>query len=251
MGQEYKDKVILITGGASGIGEATAIKFASEGIKVVISDVQDEKGKDVVQRIKQKGGDAIFVRADVSKEEDVRALIKKTVSQYGRLDYAFNNAGIEGEQASTHQAEMDNFDQIMAINVKGVWTCMKYQIEQMLKQGDGGAIVNTASVAGLVGFEGLSHYTASKHAVIGLTRTAALDYGEQGIRVNAVCPGVIDTPMVERAFGENKGDLAQTKPVGRLGQPEEIASAVFFLCSDEASFVHGHPLVIDGGYTVG
>jgi NAD(P)-dependent dehydrogenase (short-subunit alcohol dehydrogenase family) len=247
----YHNKVVLITGGASGIGEATAMKFASEGAKVVISDIQENKGNQVVDRIRQKGGDAIFIRADVSKEDDVRSMIQKVVDHFGRLDYAFNNAGIEGEQTPTHKASMDNFDKVMTINVKGVWTCMKYEIEQMLKQGEGGAIVNTASVAGLVGFQGLSHYTASKHAVIGLTRTAALDYGDQGIRVNAVCPGVIDTPMVDRAFGEDKGDLADLKPIGRLGQPEEIASAVFFLCSEEASFVHGHPLVIDGGYTVG
>jgi NAD(P)-dependent dehydrogenase (short-subunit alcohol dehydrogenase family) len=251
MAHYHENKVVLITGGASGIGEATAMKFANEGVKVVISDIQEDKGKKLVDRIKQKGGEAIFIRADVSNEEDVRSMIRKTVDQFGRLDYAFNNAGIEGEQSPTHEATMDNFDKIMNINIKGVWTCMKYEIEQMLKQGQGGAIVNTASVAGLVGFEGLSHYTASKHAVIGLTRTAALDYGEKGIRVNAVCPGVIDTPMVERAFGENKDDLAETKPIGRLGQPEEIASAVFFLCSEEASFVHGHPLVIDGGYVVG
>jgi NAD(P)-dependent dehydrogenase (short-subunit alcohol dehydrogenase family) len=250
MTHHHSHKVILITGGASGIGEATAIKFATEGVKVVISDIQEDKGKKVVDRIRQKGGEAIFIRADVSREEDVREMIKKTVDQYGRLDYAFNNAGIEGQSAPTHELSMENFDKIMQINVKGVWTCMKYELEQMVKQGDGGAIVNTASVAGVVGFEGLSHYTASKHAVIGLTRTAALDYGDEGIRVNAVCPGVIDTPMVERAFGEDKEALGDQKPIGRLGQPEEIASAVYFLCSEEASFVHGHPLVIDGGYTV-
>jgi NAD(P)-dependent dehydrogenase (short-subunit alcohol dehydrogenase family) len=247
----HEGKVALITGGASGIGEATAIKFANEGAKVVISDIQENKGKQVVDRIKQKGGDAIFIKADVSKEEEVRLMIKKIVDHFGRLDYAFNNAGIEGDSAATHELSMDNFDKIMQINVKGVWNCMKYELEQMVKQGNGGAIVNTASVAGLVGFPGLAHYTASKHAVIGLTRTAALDYGDQGIRVNAVCPGVIDTPMVDRAFGEEKEAFGQEKPIGRLGQPEEIASAVFFLCSDEASFVHGHPLVIDGGYTVG
>jgi NAD(P)-dependent dehydrogenase (short-subunit alcohol dehydrogenase family) len=251
MAHHHGNKVVLITGGASGIGEATAMKFANEGVKVVISDIQEEKGKKLVDRIKQKGGDAIFIRADVSNEDDVRSMIRKVVDQYGRLDYAFNNAGVEGEQSPTHEATMENFNKVMNINVKGVWLCMKYEIEQMLKQGEGGAIVNTASVAGLVGFQGLSHYTASKHAVIGFTRTAALDYGEKGIRVNAVCPGVIDTPMVERAFGEDKDDLAETKPIGRLGQPEEIASAVFFLCSEEASFVHGHPLVIDGGYVVG
>jgi NAD(P)-dependent dehydrogenase (short-subunit alcohol dehydrogenase family) len=251
MAHHHANKVALITGGASGIGEATAIKFANEGAKVVISDIQEEKGKQLVDRVKQKGGDAIFIKADVSKEEDVRALVKSIVEHYGRLDYAFNNAGIEGEQASTHEATMDNFDKIMQVNVKGVWMCMKYEIEQMLKQGEGGAIVNTSSVAGLVGFPGLAHYTASKHAVIGLTRTAALDYGDKGIRINAVCPGVIDTPMVDRAFGQDKEALGDQKPIGRLGQPEEIASAVFYLCSEEASFVHGHPLVIDGGYVVG
>jgi NAD(P)-dependent dehydrogenase (short-subunit alcohol dehydrogenase family) len=251
MAHHHANKVVLITGGASGIGEATAIKFANEGAKVVISDIQEDKGKQLVDKIKQKGADAIFIKADVSKEEDVRSLVKSIVDHYGRLDYAFNNAGIEGEQTPTHEATMDNFDKIMQINVKGVWMCMKYEIEQMLKQGEGGAIVNTASVAGLVGFPGLAHYTASKHAVIGLTRTAALDYGDQGIRVNAVCPGVIDTPMVDRAFGEDKETLSEQKPIGRLGQPEEIASAVFYLCSEEASFVHGHPLVVDGGYVVG
>jgi NAD(P)-dependent dehydrogenase (short-subunit alcohol dehydrogenase family) len=227
MAHHHANKVALITGGASGIGEATAIKFANEGAKVVISDIQEEKGKQLVDRVKQKGGDAIFIKADVSKEEDVRALVKSIVEHYGRLDYAFNNAGIEGEQASTHEATMDNFDKIMQVNVKGVWMCMKYEIEQMLKQGEGGAIVNTSSVAGLVGFPGLAHYTASKHAVIGLTRTAALDYGDKGIRINAVCPGVIDTPMVDRAFGQDKEALGDQKPIGRLGQPEEIASAVF------------------------
>jgi NAD(P)-dependent dehydrogenase (short-subunit alcohol dehydrogenase family) len=248
---QHENKVALITGGASGIGEATAIKFANEGAKVVISDIQEDKGKQLVDRIKQKGADAIFIKADVSKEDEVRSMIKKIVDHYGRLDYAFNNAGIEGDSAATHELSMDNFDKIMQINVKGVWNCMKYELEQMVKQGEWWRYCEYCLCRRPGWFPRASALYCQQHAVIGLTRTAALDYGDQGIRVNAVCPGVIDTPMVERAFGEDKEALGEQKPIGRLGQPEEIASAVFFLCSDEASFVHGHPLVIDGGYTVG
>ena len=242
-------KVALVTGAGSGIGRATALVFAREGAKVVVADIVVEGGQETVQQIEVAGGEAIFVKADVSQAADVETLITQTVETYGRLDCAFNNAGIEGGMKLTIDCTKEEFDRTIAVNLTGVWLCMKYEIQQMLSQGSG-AIVNTASAAGLVGFPSLPDYVASKHGVVGLTKTAALEYAKSGIRVNAVCPGVIQTPMVERGAQLSPGfdELAVSmEPVGRFGQPSEIGEAVVWLCSDAASFVTGHPMVVDGG----
>lgn len=249
MAGQFEGKVALVTGGSSGIGRAGALAFAREGAKVVVADVVVEGGQETVDMIQQAGGEAIFVTTDVSKAADVETLVNKTVETYGRLDYAFNNAGIEGEQLPTADCTEENFDRVISINLKGVWLCMKYEIPQMLEQG-GGAIVNTSSVAGLVGFAGIPHYVASKHGVAGLTKNAALEYAQAGIRVNAVCPGGIRTPMIDRFTGgdpEAESQFHAMHPLGRMGEPEEIADAVVWLCSDAASFVTGHPMVVDGG----
>lgn len=242
-------KVALVTGGSSGIGRATALAFAREGAKVVVADVAMDSGEETVRLIKATGGEALFVKTDVSKGAEVEALIQQIVKTYGRLDCAFNNAGIEGQFVSTAEGSEENWDRVLAINLKGVWLCLKHEIAQMLKQG-GGAIVNTASVGGLVGAAGGYAYVTSKHGVNGLTKTAALEYAKQGIRVNSVCPGVIRTPMVERILSGNPQMaemVAATEPVGRLGKPEEIGEAVVWLCSDAASFVTGLPMAVDGG----
>ena len=242
-------KVALVTGAGSGIGRATALVFAREGAKVVVSDIVVEGGQETVQQIEAAGGEAIFVKADVSQAADVETLITQTVETYGRLDCAFNNAGIEGSVKPTIDCTEEEFDRTIAVNLTGVWLCMKYEIQQMLSQG-GGTIVNTASAAGLVGFPGLPDYVASKHGVVGLTKTAALEYAKSGIRVNAVCPGVIQTPMVERGAQLSPGfdELAVSmEPVGRFGQPSEVGEAVVWLCSDAASFVTGIPMQVDGG----
>jgi NAD(P)-dependent dehydrogenase (short-subunit alcohol dehydrogenase family) len=243
-------KVALVTGGGSGIGRATALRLAQQGAKVMIADYMPEGGDRTVKMIKEAGGEAAFVEADVSVTKQVEAMVNKTVQTFGRIDCAFNNAGIEGRMADTVECAEDVFDRTIAINLKGVWLCMKYEIPQMLKQG-GGTIVNTASVAGLVGFERLPAYNASKHGVVGLTRTAALEFAQKKIRVNCVCPGVIRTPMVERLL-DNRGfseqELNAGEPVGRMGQPEEIAEGVVWLLSEASSFVTGHPMVIDGGW---
>ena len=243
------NKIALVTGAGSGIGRATALVFAREGAKVVVSDIAVEGGEETVRQIEAAGGEAVFVKADVSKAADVEALVTRTVETYGRLDCAFNNAGIEGGVKPTIDCTEEEFDRTIAVNLTGVWLCMKYEIQHMLSQG-GGAIVNTASVAGLIGFPGLPDYVASKHGVLGLTKTAALEYAKSGIRVNAVCPGVIQTPMVERGAQLSPGfdEIAVSmEPVGRFGQPAEIGEAVVWLCSDAASFVTGHPMTVDGG----
>jgi NAD(P)-dependent dehydrogenase (short-subunit alcohol dehydrogenase family) len=242
-------KVALVTGGGSGIGRASALAFAREGARVVVSDLVVTGGEDTVQLVKAAGGEATFVQADASKATAVENLVKRVVERYGRLDCAFNNAGIEGEIQQTAECSEENWDQTIAINLKGVWLCMKYELPVMLRQG-GGAIVNTSSVAGLVGFQGLPAYVASKHGVAGLTKTAALEYAKSGIRVNAVCPGVIHTPMVERLFrGQPQwGETVQAmEPVARMGTPEEVAEAVVWLCSEAASFVTGVTMAVDGG----
>lgn len=249
----FANKVALVTGGTSGIGSATALAFAREGAKVVISGRREKEGNDVVRQIKEKGGEAVFVKTDVSNEADVAALMTKTLSSYGRLDAAFNNAGIEGETGKqTHEQSKENYRQVMDINVLGVLLAMKHQIPVMLKNG-GGSIVNNASVGGLVGFPGAGVYVASKHAVIGLTKTAALEYAAQRVRVNAVSPGAIVTPMLDRFTGgagsEFQKALEGMHPIGRLGRAEEIAEAVLWLCSEQASFVTGQSLAVDGGFT--
>lgn len=243
-------KTALVTGGGSGIGQAAAQIFAREGAKVVVADVLVEGGEETVKRIKTGGGEAIFVRTDVAQAAEVEAMVKRTVDTYGRLDCAFNNAGIAGTAAKTADYTQAQWDRVMAINLKGVWLCMKYELQQMLRQGSG-AIVNTASVAGLVGFRSGPAYVAAKHGVVGLTKTAALEYAKAGIRVNALCPGVIRTPMFERGLKVDpriEETMAAREPVGRLGKPEEIAEAVVWLCSDAASFVTGLPMAVDGGW---
>jgi NAD(P)-dependent dehydrogenase (short-subunit alcohol dehydrogenase family) len=249
MTKQFEGKVALVTGAASGIGRASALAFAREGAKTVVADVLVSGGEETVRIIKEAGGDALFVRADVSKAAEVEMLVQKIGETYGRLDYAHNNAGIEGTGGSTADCTEENWDRTIAINLKGVWLCMKYEVPQMLKQG-GGAIVNTASVAGLVGFPGSAAYCASKGGVIQLTRAAALDYAKAGIRVNAVCPGVIRTPMVERLVSDHpeaEAAFLAMEPIGRLGRPEEIAEAVVWLCSGAASFVTGNVMPVDGG----
>ena len=246
-------KVALITGGTSGIGRDTAILFARHGAKVVITGRREAEGNETVKLAQAAGGDAIFLQGDVSKSADVQKFVQKTVEKFGRLDVAFNNAGIEGKWMPIVDLPEAQFDEVTNINVKGVWLCLKYEMQQMLKQGGGGAIVNMSSIAGLMGNAGSSIYAASKHAVIGLTRTAALEGASQGIRVNTVCPAVIETPMADRAFTDPqviKRVLAM-HPIGRFGKPMEIAEAVLWMCSDKSSFMTGHEIVLDGGMLAG
>jgi NAD(P)-dependent dehydrogenase (short-subunit alcohol dehydrogenase family) len=248
MDQIFKGKVAMVTGGSFGIGRATAIAFAERGAKVVVADyVEDHQ---TVNMIADKGGEAIFIKCDVSKTEDVRMMIEETINTYGQLDYAFNNAGIEGIQGTTTECTDENWERTIGVNLKGVWLCMKYEIPEMQKQ-KGGAIVNCASIAGLVGFPGLPAYVASKHGIVGLTKTAALEFAKENIRVNAVCPGVIKTPMIDRFTGKDKAaekQFVDMEPIGRMGEPEEVAEAVIWLCSDGASFVTGDAMAVDGGW---
>jgi NAD(P)-dependent dehydrogenase (short-subunit alcohol dehydrogenase family) len=245
-----QDKVALVTGGTSGIGRATAIAYAQQQAKVVVVGRRMDEGEETVRLIKEAGGEAIFVQADVTKEADVKAMVDKAVSVFGRLDIAFNNAGTVGENPSLIEQTEAEYDRIMNVNVKGVWLSMKYEIAQMLKQGSG-AIVNTASGAGVVALPAVPLYTASKHAVVGLTKAAALQYAKAGIRINVVAPGAIETDMFEAATGgqdEAKAYLVGLHPIGRVGQPVEVANAVLFLSSDLASFITGETLMVDGGY---
>jgi len=250
--KEFEGKVALVTGGGSGIGRATALAFAREGAQVVIGNRNVQRGEETVAMIQKAGGTASFKRTDVLITKDIEALVDYAVKTYGGLDLAFNNAGVEGDVAPLTEQTEANYDAVMDVNVKGVWLSMKYEIPRMLERG-GGAIVNCSSVAGLIGFPNMAPYFASKHAVIGLTKVAALEYSAKGIRINAVNPAVIDTEMVDRlaaGFGMNKeADLAPLHPIGRLGRVEEIAEAVLWLCSKKSSFVTGHSLVVDGGFT--
>ncbi|TIH06866.1 SDR family oxidoreductase [Pseudomonas leptonychotis] len=251
MSLSFSGRVALVTGGAAGIGRATALAFANEGLQVVVSDVDVVGGEGTVALIREAGGDALFVRCDVTRDAEVKVLMERTLSAYGRLDYAFNNAGIEIEKGKLAEGSESEFDAIMGVNVKGVWLCMKHQIPLLLAQG-GGAIVNTASVAGLGAAPKMSIYSASKHAVIGLTKSAAVEYAKKKVRVNAVCPAVIDTDMFRRAYEADpkKGEFAAAMhPVGRIGKVEEIATAVLYLCCDNAAFTTGHALAVDGGAT--
>jgi NAD(P)-dependent dehydrogenase (short-subunit alcohol dehydrogenase family) len=244
-------RVALVTGGGSGIGRAASLRLARDGVKVMIADYVPEGAERTVKMIKESGGEAACIAVDVSVASQVELMVKRTVEHYGRLDYAFNNAGVEGTIADTISYPEDAFDRTIAINLKAVWLCMKYEIPQILKQG-GGAIVNTASTLGLVAIEGAAAYNASKHGVVGLTKTAALEFAQKNIRVNCVCPGFIRTAMVERAMDKgavSEDQMIAIEPVGRLGRPEEIAEGVSWLLSDAASFVTGHTLTIDGGWT--
>jgi NAD(P)-dependent dehydrogenase (short-subunit alcohol dehydrogenase family) len=248
---KLRGKVALITGAGSGIGRATAILFAREGAKVVVVDYNEATARETAELIKKSGGEAIFIKADVSNSEDVRKMIERAVQEYGRLDILYNNAGIEGQQAPTAECPEENFERVISVNLRGVFLGMKYGIQQMLKQG-GGVIINTASVAGMVGFAGLPAYCASKGGVIQLTRTAALEYATMNIRINAICPGVIWTPMVERFTGKREEMIKQfseIQPVKRMGRPEEVAALALFLASEDSSFITGAAITIDGGYT--
>jgi NAD(P)-dependent dehydrogenase (short-subunit alcohol dehydrogenase family) len=250
MNFDYTNKVVLVTGGTSGIGKTTAIAFAKAGAKVVVSGRREMEGKAVVKEIEAAGGTAHFVRADVAVEADVKNLVEQTVATYGRLDVAFNNAGVEWMGPLTEASEAD-YRRTFDVNVWGVFTSLKYEIPAMLKNG-GGAIVNTSSVAGHIGMAGASVYIASKHAVEGITKSAALEFAKQGIRINAVAPAVIETDMVDRFAGKEgpqREYLASLHPIGRTGQTREIAGVVLFLCSDAASFMVGESVKVDGGLT--
>ena len=242
--------VALVTGASAGIGRAAAVAFAQEGAHVVVADIDHPRGEKTASEVAELGVDAIFVHVDVSQPGSVANLLRATHDRFGRLDFAFNNAGIEGITAPTAECTIENWNHTIAVNLTGVFLCMREEIPRMLEHG-AGVIVNNSSVAGLVGFAGIPAYTASKHGILGLTKTTALEYATQGIRVNAVCPGVIDTEMITRfTHGDAVAaeQLLQTEPVGRLGAPKEIADAVVWLCSDRAGFVTGHALAVDGGF---
>jgi NAD(P)-dependent dehydrogenase (short-subunit alcohol dehydrogenase family) len=247
-----KDKVVIVTGGGSGIGRATAFAFATEGAKVVVADVSVEGGEDTLRLIKEAGGDALFVKCDVSKSTEVDAMVRRTIEVYEGLDYAFNNAGIQVPPMPVFEYSEETWDRVIGIDLKGVWLCMKYEIPEMLARG-GGAIVNTASVAGLIGTPGICAYTAAKHGVVGLTKTVALEYAKAGIRVNAICPGLIKTPLVEDIWDEIPQEmrdcLINAHPIGRVGEVHEVSRAVLWLCSNSASFITGTAVAIDGGLT--
>lgn len=254
MTKDFTGKVAMITGAASGLGRATALLFAERGAKVVVSDVAVEGGYETVKIIQDRGGNATFIPCNVAKEDEVNGLVTKTVEIYGRLDYGINNAGIGGLWTAVHKYPTDNFEQVMAVNSTGVFLCMRAELQVMTKQGSG-AIVNVASVAGLSGFPNNIAYSASKHAVVGMTKSAGLEYAKKGIRVNAVCPVFTITPMVTGMFDvvgdEMKDKLEAAIPMKRFGQPNEVAEAIVWLCSDAASFITAHALPIDGGMMAG
>ena len=247
MEQQLKGKVAIVTGAASGIGEATALLYAAQGAKVVVSDMNEAGGNTVVAKIKANGGDAIFVKTNVAVAAECEQLVKATVDAYGRLDIACNNAGVGGEANNIADMSVEGWNSIIAINLNSVFYCMKYQIAQMLKNG-GGAIVNMASILGAVGFASAAGYVAAKHALLGLTQNAALEYSAQGIRTNAVGPGFIETPLLSGIDDATKGFIKTLHPIGRLGRPEEVAELVLWLSSDKSSFVTGSYYPIDGGY---
>jgi NAD(P)-dependent dehydrogenase (short-subunit alcohol dehydrogenase family) len=248
----HAGKVAFVTGAANGIGRAAALAFAREGASVVVVDVSEQGNQETARLVEQAGGRALAVRCDVSRAEDVEAALDKTIQVFGRLDYAFNNAGVEQPVTAAADLTEEQWDRIVSVDLRGVFLCMKHEIPLMLEQG-GGAIVNTSSGAGVKGFAGQAAYCAAKFGVVGLTKAAALDYAPSGIRINAVCPGIVETPMMDRFSGgtpEGRERVIAQEPVGRMGKPEEIAAAVLWLCSDAAAFVVGHAMVVDGGQTV-
>ena len=246
-------KIALVTGGASGIGRATAVAMAREGARVAVADRSEESATATVALINAAGGQAIAIGGDVTREADVAAMVARTVSAFGRLDCAFNNAGVAPNAVGPggqriHELTQTSFDTMLAINLTGVFLCLKHEIAQMLAQGGGGAIVNTASIAGLIGLRTSSHYVAAKHGVVGLTKSTAIEYAEDGIRVNCVNPGYITTPMTKETMETRGTEILAKVPMGRMGVPEEIAEAVVWMCSDKASFMTGASQVVDGGY---
>ena len=250
---ECEGKVALVTGGTSGIGRETAVLFGKRGARVVVAGRRVNEGKETVALIHNAGGEGIFVQTDVSQASQVKAVVEKTVEAFGGLDYAFNNAGTEGQWVPIVEQSEEDWDRTIDINLKGTWLCLKFEMQQMLKQDRGGAIVNMASVAGFIGGHGVATYSASKHGVMGLTKSAALEVAKSGIRVNVVCPAVIETAMADRLFGlpdANKRSLG-LHPIGRFGKPIEVAEAVVWMCSDAASFMTGQSLVLDGGFLAG
>jgi NAD(P)-dependent dehydrogenase (short-subunit alcohol dehydrogenase family) len=253
MTTELEGKVGLVTGGTSGIGRETAILFAKAGAKVVVAGRRTPEGEETIELVRAAGGEGLFVKTDVSKASEVETLVQKAVERFGRLDVAFNNAGVEGVWVPIARQSEGDWDRTIAVNLKGTWLCLKYEIRQMLRQGGGGAIVNMASIMGLIGSAGAAAYSASKHGVIGLTKTAALENARSGIRINAVCPGAVEAPMAERVFGAPKvhSFVLSCHPVGRFGRPAEIAEAVVWMCSDRGSFMTGQYLVLDGGFLAG
>ena len=249
--KRMENKIVLVVGGSTGIGRATAVAFAKAGAKVVVASRGEEKGQETVELVKQAGTERLFVQTDVSDKSSVKNLIGQTIDTYGRIDAAFNNAGIEGKTAPLTETDEDDFDSIINVNLKGVYLCLKYQIAAMLETG-GGAIVNTASIGGVIGFPNTAIYCASKHGVIGLTKTAALELAKSNIRVNAIAPGAVQTDLLNRMSGgeEAAEAVAQAIPNGRISSPDEISGAVIWLCSDEATYVNGHTLVIDSGFSI-
>jgi NAD(P)-dependent dehydrogenase (short-subunit alcohol dehydrogenase family) len=249
----FAGKVAFVTGAASGIGRATALAFARAGASVAVADVSEQANEETARMLEKEGARALAVRCDVTRADEVKSALDESIDAFGRLDFAFNNAGIEPKKlAPTADYDEEEWNRIIDIDLRGVFLCMKYEIPLMLKQG-GGAIVNTSSGAGIIGIKGSPAYTAAKHGVIGLTKSAALDYAAQNIRVNAVCPGYIDTPMMgryTRDTPEGRAKVISEEPIGRMGRPEEIANTVLWLCSDAAAFIIGHALVVDGGQTV-
>jgi NAD(P)-dependent dehydrogenase (short-subunit alcohol dehydrogenase family) len=248
----FAGKIAFVTGAGSGIGRATALAFARDGANVVVTDVSEQGNQETARLIEELGGRVLAVTCDVTRTENVKAALNKAVEAFGRVDFAFNNAGSEQAITATADLTEEEWDRIVSINLRGVFLCMKYEIPLMLKQG-GGVIVNTSSGAGVKGFAGQAAYVAAKHGVIGLTKAAALDYAQSNIRVNAVAPGIIDTSMMQRFTGgtpEGRQAVISQEPIRRMGQPEEIANAVVWLCSDASSFVVGHAMVVDGGQTV-
>jgi NAD(P)-dependent dehydrogenase (short-subunit alcohol dehydrogenase family) len=250
---ECEGKVALVTGGTSGIGRETSILFARKGARVVVAGRREIEGKETIDLIRRAGGEGIFVRADVSRASEVKALVEKTVAAYGGLDYAFNNAGIEGHWVPIVEQTEDEWDQTIDTNLKGTWLCLKYEIRQMLQQGRGGVIVNNASISGFIGSYGSATYAASKHGVLGLTKAAALEVARNGIRVNAVCPAAVETPMADRLFGapEVRKKVLGFYPIARFGKPIEVAEAVLWMCSGAAGFMTGQSLILDGGFLAG